>query len=88
MTDNVAWEQTLDAGRFRARVIQTEDGYSGRLVVTVVETNDVLLDEPVGIAYAARFGPDAEDVGVWQARTISVVDDWLRENGEEVPDAD
>ena len=78
-----AWNQTLDDNRFRARVVQPEggDGYSGTLIVTVEETGEVILEEPVGIAYAARFGPDAEDVGTWQRRTITAVDAWIGEHG-------
>ena len=76
----MAWENTVDGGRFLCGVVQDEnDGYSGRLQVKVVETGEMLLDEEVGISYAARFGPDMDDVRVWQERCIGIIDEWLEQ---------
>ena len=80
------WEQTVDGGKFRCWVEQdTEDGYSGTLRVEVVETHEVILSEPVGIAYAAQFGPDVSDVAEWQGKSIRTIDAWLVAHGEAVP---
>lgn len=36
--------------------------------------NKLLLDEEVGLAYDAIFGPDVDDVEVWQERVLHFVD--------------
>ena len=86
MNPMYAWEQAVDDGRFRCWVEQNEDGYSGVLHVEVVADGIPLLEEKVGIAYAARFGPDVDDVADWQAKSISAINAWLTSQGETVPD--
>jgi hypothetical protein len=85
VADNIdyVWENTVDSGRFHCGVIPVNDGYAGKLVVTVVATGEVILDEVVSIAFAARFGPDVDDVNTWQDTCIPAIDAWLAKgNGE------
>jgi hypothetical protein len=85
-----AWEQTVDNGRFRCWVEYDADGdgYAGTLHVVVDATEEVLLETPTGIAYAARFGPDVEDVGRWQTQSLEVIDGWLERHGETPPQSE
>lgn len=77
---NVIWDQTLDGGRFRCWVEQNgENGYSGTLRVDVVDTGESILSTQVGISYAARFGPDVDDIADWQERSVKRVDEWVME---------
>jgi hypothetical protein len=76
-----AWDQTVDDGRFRCTVEQEGDGYRGTLKVVVVETGDVLLEEKVGVSYAALFGPDVLDVAEWQDKCIKVIDEYIAKAG-------
>jgi hypothetical protein len=69
-----AWEDTADGGKYHCCVEQDEDGYNGTLIVTKVDTGEEILREAVGIAYAARFGPDVDDVVTWQALSIQAID--------------
>jgi hypothetical protein len=70
---DMLWDQTLDEGTYRGRV-ERVSGYRGRLIVTRVADEEVLLDEEVGLAYGAKFGPDMDDVMDWQKKTIAAVD--------------
>jgi hypothetical protein len=79
--NDYAWDQTVDNGRFRCTVEQTGDGYQGTLKVVVVSTGDVLLQEEVGVSYAARFGPDVADVAEWQEKSIQVIDEYIAKAG-------
>ena len=63
------WEGRLD-DKYDAQVIP--DGEQGRL--QIFEKDHLILDEPVTLAYGARFGPDVEDVAAWQRRIIEFVD--------------
>lgn len=71
------YDNTVDDGRFRVTVEQTGNGYSGILRVIVVETGEELLNEDVGVVYAARFGPDVDDVAQWQGKALGVIDAWI-----------
>jgi len=83
-----AWESTVDNGRFTCVVQQDRDpdGYSGTLRVYVTETGEELLNEEVGVMFAARFGPDVADVNDWQQRGLVVIDAWLAEHDETIPE--
>jgi hypothetical protein len=70
---NVIYDNTLDGGRFRLRVIRQADRL-GYLTVTREEDGTVLDEGEVPLAYGAIFGPDADDVHQWQERTIKAVD--------------
>lgn len=72
------WDQAVDRGRFRCTVEQTDaDGYRGILRVTVADTDEVIHEQDVGVAYAARFGPDAADVEAWQEISLTAIDEWV-----------
>ena len=78
--DHYAWDQNVDNGRFRCTVKQEDGGYQGILKVVVVESGEVLLELPVGVAYAAIFGPDVDDVMTWQEASIKTIDAWIADH--------
>ena len=57
----VVWGNTVDQGAWIVRVTRTSS-YTGRLTVTHVESDTLVLDEQVTLAYQAIFGPDIADV--------------------------
>lgn len=72
----LAWWSRLD-GRYLIEVQYDPkgQGYQGTLAIFDHQDNDRLIHaEPVGIMFAARFGPDVSDVGDWQERAATVVD--------------
>jgi hypothetical protein len=73
---DIVWENTVDQGKFSCQVVRTGD-YKGQLQVKVTETDEVLLDEEVGLAYGAPFGPDIDDVNYWRGRSLQFIDKWL-----------
>lgn len=79
MIEDIVWEQTVDAGAFRCKVVGTDD-YRGQLTVEVATSGEILLDIPVGLSYGALFGPDIDDVSDWQIQSIKVIDNWLDKN--------
>jgi hypothetical protein len=72
------WANTVDKGRFAVGVTRTGD-HRGKLLVTVVATGEVLLDEEVGLAYDALFGPDVTDVAEWEGAALGTIDRWIDE---------
>ncbi len=72
-----AWHSSIDRGKFFAWVEQKGDGYTGTLRVERTEDAHLLLEQEVGVSYAARFGPDIGDVYLWQDIAIKVIDDSL-----------
>ena len=76
IVEGLAWHSRLD-GRYlvEVRYDPDGDGYQGTLAIFDHQDADrVVHSEPVGIAYAARFGPDVDDVATWQERSADVVD--------------
>jgi hypothetical protein len=72
---NVVWENTVDARTWHCQVTRIpEDPYRARLRVTRILNDEVILDEEVGLAYGAPFGPDVADVSDWARRVIEVID--------------
>jgi len=73
----VAWWSRLD-GRYQVEVQYADsDGYRGTLVVFDHNDGDrVIHSEETPIAYAARFGPDMQDVERWQTRVLEVIDQY------------
>jgi hypothetical protein len=65
------WEAMLD-DRYDCRVVWTES-YRGRLTVKDIVDGNILLDEEVGLAYDAQFGPDISDVYLWEDKCVAVV---------------
>lgn len=73
-SEYVVWRSTLD-DRWVCYVVADERApYGGRLKVRELVTAELALDEPVNIAYAARFGPDVSDLVEWQRRCEEAVD--------------
>lgn len=70
---NVIYDNTLDGGRFRLRVIRQSERI-GFLMVTHEESGQVLDRGEVALSYGAIFGPDQDDLYQWQQRTIEAVD--------------
>jgi hypothetical protein len=68
--ENEVWTSLLD-DRFLCQVVRTEP-YLGKLAIS--EEGVVLYVEEVGLSYNAQFGPDVEDVRMWQERCVEVVD--------------
>lgn len=67
------WEATLD-NVWSCRVERTGER-TGRLVVSRVDDPSVvILDEKTGLLYGAHFGPDVEDVALWQEKCAAAVD--------------
>lgn len=78
MTDvDVVFESGIDDGKFHMLVTRPEP-YTSHLVVTVVETGEVLLEQDGGLAFDAIFGPDVSDLAEWQDAAIEAVDNYLR----------
>lgn len=72
------WKCTLD-GRYEVKVVRTGQ-YSGLL--TISENNETKFQEEVGLSYGAIFGPDSDDVELWESIAIDAVDtDKLKPNG-------
>lgn len=70
---DIVWSGTVDDGTWLAQVVRTAE-YEGRLTVTRVSDNEVILDELVGLSYMALFGPDVSDVVEWQDKAIEAID--------------
>lgn len=72
-TDTVVWWTRLD-NRYLIEAVRTDDSH-GQLRVFDHDNDDrLLLDESVGFAYAAMFGPDVDDVAAWTDRALYVAD--------------
>ncbi|MDP3988319.1 MAG: hypothetical protein Q8P80_04210 [Candidatus Levybacteria bacterium] len=76
----VFWEKVDD--RYQVEVQRvgegSETGCSGMLVVFDHEQDNwLLLQEKVGLAYGAPFGPDVADVDGWETRVLKFIDEEL-----------
>ena len=69
---NIVWEATLD-NIYKCEVTRIDE-YKGKLKVTNTENAFVLLEQEVGLSYGARFGPDIDDVALWQDLSCKAVD--------------
>ncbi len=67
----IIWEANLDEV-YDCKVTRIDE-YKGRLTVTDL-FDKVVLDEEVSLMYGARFGPDIDDVSLWQDRCVEVID--------------
>jgi len=70
---DVVWMNTIDGGTWGCAVTRTAP-YQGRLTVWRTETHEIILDEQVGLAFDAVFGPDVADLAEWQDKIIAAVD--------------
>lgn len=86
MSTHVVWENTIDNGRFAAKVESPDDdGYTGTLTVTHVPDETLIFTEEVAVSFGARFGPDIADLAVWRERVIAAVDKFYEIKGETPP---
>jgi hypothetical protein len=69
----VVYENTIDGGKWGCKVIRTEP-YVGQLTVWNIASGTVILDERVGLAYDAVFGPDVDDLAGWQGMILGSID--------------
>ena len=74
----VVWA-TVDQGKFLMVVTRNpaELGVTATLRVSLKETDEELLNEQVGLAFGAVFGPDVDDLHEWQVKTITAIDKWI-----------
>jgi hypothetical protein len=80
MPEQIIWSNTVDQGAFRVEVTRITD-YKAKLVVTITNSGEPLLEDEITLSYAARFGPDVDDVDEWMSRTIKVVNEHLAKQG-------
>lgn len=71
--DPVVWENSVDQGVWAVKVVRTAP-YQGKMTVTHVALDKVVLETEVGLAYDAVFGPDVADVAMWQESCIEAID--------------
>jgi hypothetical protein len=70
MKANEVWTATLD-GKYTVTVTG-EAPYRGGLTIT--EGEEVLYRESVRLMYNAQFGPDVDDVALWQEMAARFID--------------
>ena len=66
------WEAKLD-GKYKCTVTRFNKR-GGTLRVEDTEAGKMLLEQDVGLAYGAQFGPDIDDVDKWESICVAVVD--------------
>lgn len=71
----IVWRTKLD-DRYLVEVQRDPtDGYKAQLVIFDHERNDEeIMCWDVGLSYGALFGPDVDDVSIWQDKVIDFVD--------------
>ena len=79
---NLVYESGLDGGAYLLQVTRVAP-YSGRLTLT--RNDGVIFEANVGIMYDAPYGPDAEDVQLWQDMGVAAADMDYRSRGEDPP---
>jgi len=77
------WESTVDQGTYNAKVVDGESGM-GVITVTRIEDDKEILREEVGLSFGAQFGPDVDDVRMWQVMVIDAIDHFVAQ--EQVAD--
>lgn len=71
--NSLVWFSRFD-GRYQIEVQRTGE-YTAMLCIFDHLNNDELLAEwNVNLAYAARFGPDVDDVRKWQEDIVTLID--------------
>lgn len=66
------WKADLD-GKFKCTVTRINKR-GGTLRIEDTESGKTLLEQDVGLAYGAQFGPDIDDVNKWESICVAVVD--------------
>jgi len=69
---NLIWNSTLDS-IYDCEVTRIDER-TGLLKVINSESKSVLLEKTVGLSYGSIFGPDVEDVAIWQELAVKAVD--------------
>ena len=82
-SDDVVWRNTMDGGKYIATVVRLAP-YRGYLTLT--RDDKSVLAEEVGIAYDAPFGPDMEDIYIWQGLCTTAADRDYATRGEKAPE--
>jgi hypothetical protein len=72
MTNSVIWESTLD-NQFECKVLR-EEARVGVLIITDNTTGEDIFTRPVSLSYGAQFGPDIDDVQLWQHLCVEAID--------------
>lgn len=67
------WEAMLD-GVWDCRVERTGERRGRLLVSRLDDPVVVILNEETGLSYGAHFGPDVDDVAMWQEKCAAAVD--------------
>lgn len=70
---HVVYENTVDDQTWAVNVTRLKP-YVGILTVTKMDTDEVIYQQNVGIAYDAAFGPDVDDVEAWQQIALNAID--------------
>ena len=68
----IIWESLLD-NRYQCQVVR-ESAYVGTLTITDTEQNTVVYTKAVSLSYEALFGPDMDDVYLWQTLCVNFID--------------
>lgn len=79
------WEATVDEHTWKASVVRLSVG-EGMLTVSRIADGKVVLEESVGLMFDALFGPDVDDVNLWQTMTIEAIDHYTAQNGRKEHD--
>lgn len=69
----LVWWTLLD-GRYQIEVHDEPSVYPRIIIFDREDEMDIIHQEPVTLAYGAKFGPDIADVHAWQELSIDVVD--------------
>jgi hypothetical protein len=70
---DIVWENTIDGGTWGCKVVRTQQ-YVGQLTVWNTASGEVILDQQVGLAYDAIFGPDVDDLAAWEGAILGSID--------------
>ena len=70
--EGVVWAGVIDC-RYAIEVQRTTP-YNGLYIIYDLDDNKVIYTENVSVSYDAKFGPDINDVNVWQEKACGVVD--------------
>jgi hypothetical protein len=69
----VVWLATLD-GRYLCEVVRISQREGHLAVFDREKGMECVLEETVGLAYGAQWGPDVDDVALWEDKIMEFVD--------------
>jgi hypothetical protein len=67
---NIIWNSRID-GKYECKVVRV-DKYNGTL--QIFDGEKEIFSKPVTLMYGAPFGPDVDDVALWQEQIINFID--------------